>query len=131
MKRAEAFTPIPKTPKAKKAPRRLRRTHGNTVPTDTITQLAHRAGFVCEARTEDCWGSPEHPHHRAAKGPHGPDHDLSNLLAVCGGCHSGIHARPRWARRHGLILGRGDDPELLIPGCSYDCDKDHRTGGKP
>lgn len=125
-----AGAPCPKPePRAKKAPKRLRQTHGNAVPKATIRSLTRRAGWRCEARTPACWGSPEHPHHRAGKGAHGPDHRLLNLLAVCGGCHRGIHARTDWSRRHGFILGAGDSPGVLVVGCDFDCKVDHRTPG--
>jgi hypothetical protein len=113
-------------PRPKAAPKRLRGSHGNRVPKPTVTALAKRAGWCCEARTPDCWGSPEHPHHRRAKGPGGPDHRLLNLVAACGGCHRAIHARPDWSYRHGFLLAAGDDPELLVVGCSFDCMTDHR-----
>ena len=41
--------------------------------------------------------------------------------------HQLIHAYPAWARRHGLLLGAGDSPDLLIVGCPLSCKQDHRT----
>lgn len=40
--------------------------------------------------------------------------------------HQLIHAYPAWARRHGLLLGAGDSPDLLIVGCPLSCSIDHR-----
>jgi hypothetical protein len=128
VKRPEACTPVPKTYREKKAPRRLKASRGNTVPHATLTVLERRSGGACEARTEDCWGSIEHPHHRRLKAQR-VDHDPKGLLAVCFACHRGLHARVDWSYRHGLLLAAGDDPELLVVGCSYSCNEDHRTGG--
>lgn len=74
----------------KKAPKRLRRSHGNTVPPDTLTALQRRSGGLCEVRAPGCWGRAEHPHHRRLKA-HGVDHSLDGLLAVCVSCHSHVH----------------------------------------
>lgn len=119
--------PHPKPEPRAKKPKQIRRTRGNTVPQPALKALERRSGGACEALTDACWGPPEHPHHRRAKGPHGPDHSLPNLLAVCSACHRFLHARPDWSRRHGLILGAGDSSELLIPACDANCSIDHRT----
>jgi hypothetical protein len=125
-----AGQPHPKPTPRRKAPKRMRASRGNTVPKATLTALDARAGWRCEARTPDCQGSPEVPHHRRLKAQ-GVDHSLENLLAVCGstttGCHGAIHRHHGWSVRHGFILSAGDDPELIVVGCSFDCDIDHRA----
>jgi hypothetical protein len=124
--RDDLVVPHLKEYREKKPAKRLRASHGNRVPKDTVRALWKRAGWKCEGRTPDCWGPPEHPHHRRIKGQ-GVDHRLLNLLAVCGGCHRFIHAHVDWSQRHGLILARGDDPELRVIGCDLTCDIDHRA----
>lgn len=126
----DLVTPYPKPEPRQKTRKRMKASHGNTVPKDAVAEVLARAGWVCEARTPECVGPPEHAHHRRLKAQ-GVDHSAANLLAVCGdtaiGCHAAIHRHHGWSVRHGFILATGDDPELIVVGCSFDCERDHRA----
>lgn len=124
--RPDLVTPYPKPDPRPKARKRMKASHGNKVPKATLDALKRRCGGRCEGLAPRCWGPPEHPHHRRVKAQ-GVDHRLLNLLALCEGCHTYIHAHVDWSNRHGLILAAGDDPELIVPGCSFDCEIDHRA----
>jgi hypothetical protein len=42
------------------------------------------------------------------------DNRLVNLLHCCDACHRHIHAKGlRWARPHGFLLRRSDDPAVI------------------
>jgi hypothetical protein len=78
---------------------------------------------MCVLLLEGCTYSASHSHHRRlrSQGGHaGPTVDL------CGHCHHLCHHNVDWSHRHGLILRTGDDPSVLVTGCSLDCRTDHR-----
>lgn len=62
-----------------------------------------RSQGLCEAVCcEQCDGQGGQAHHIRRRSQGGAD-DASNLLWVCGPCHSEIHAKPEWARERGLL----------------------------
>lgn len=64
--------------------------------------LRERAGGVCE-KCGGALGRGGDAHHRLKRS--GPERDvLSNLVMVCRGCHSWVHANPSQAREDGWIL---------------------------
>lgn len=68
-----------------------------------------RLAANCERRASDLYG----PHHRLPQGKGGPD-TLANLLDVCGPCSVDVdHGHVAEARRRGLLLRRGEDPEAI------------------
>lgn len=48
-------------------------------------------------------------HHRRLRSQGGKD-EPPNLLALHDCCHARAHRNRAWARRHGYIVHRGDDP---------------------
>lgn len=72
---------------------------------------------VCRAQLAEGWNV----HHRLPKGMGGstdPDrHCPSRLLALCGtgttGCHGDVESHRAWAREHGYLVRRGQDPALV------------------
>ena len=96
--------------------------------------LLTRSGGVCEARTPGCLAGPDgrlcdrrdgrhvptSRHHRQPRGAGGSalagQHDLANLLLVCGdgvrGCHGHIEANRTWAYGRGLLVAHGDHPAV-------------------
>lgn len=74
------------------------------IPAGTRRQLRARARGQCEAAVSpDCTGRGVHAHHKAAKGAHGRDDSLSNLLYVCHRCHDHIHANPAESYERGFL----------------------------
>lgn len=100
---------------------------------DELTlRLLVRSGALCEARTDWCLARPDgllsgrrdgrsvrtSRHHRQPRGMGGSalavQHELANLLLVCGdgvaGCHGWIEAYRDEAYDRGLLVRRGLDP---------------------
>ena len=63
-------------------------------------------------------------HHRRRAGRVDSVENLLHLSSYAH--HQLIHANPDWSYRHGLLLGAGDSPDLLIVGCDVSCPIDHR-----
>lgn len=75
--------------------------------------VKQRSGGRCEGRVLGvCAGAAVHVHHRKLRA-RGGTNDLSNLLHLCGPCHSFAHLNPA----EGTALG------LLVP--SWEKDRDH------
>jgi hypothetical protein len=86
-------TPVWKSPKAR----------GRDRYAKARRDVQKRAGGRCEAACcEQCTGQGGQAHHVRRRSQGGAD-DPSNLLWVCGPCHSEIHARPEWAREEGFL----------------------------
>ncbi len=109
-----AGDPVPKTYRPKKAPKRLKRSHGSVVPAEVREALWRRCGGACEVRAIGCWGHAEHPHHRRLKAQ-GVDHSLANLLAVCAACHRFVHANVAESQAHRLHHNPHQPHELPKP----------------
>ena len=91
--------------------------------TGVFVEVGLRSHGVCELLGDR---PATEMHHRRRKSQGGKD-TPENLLHLSGKAHhEDIHAHPDWARRHGLILGRGDSPDVLIIGCTPECTTDHR-----
>lgn len=98
------------------------------IPGAVSDALRARAGNRCELTHDHCepWSRYHHRHHRRRRSQ-GGEHSLENLLLLCPTAHDFyVHAHPDWARRHGLLLGTGDDPDVLELRCGLSCDIDHR-----
>lgn len=80
--------------------------------------VAERSGGLCEVRIEIpgvCRGVAESDHHRK-KRSHGGVWTPENIVDACGhgttGCHGWIEANPASARKRGLWLFAGQEPQL-------------------
>ena len=73
----------------------------------------------CRGHCELCGNrvsvSSMHAHHRRPRSG-GRDDSLSNLLGMCGACHSTTHAHPAAAVEDGRIISRYDQrPPAMVP----------------
>lgn len=85
-----------------------------------------RAHGCCEAGLAGCTGAIEQFHHRLMKSQGGKG-TLSNALGVCHRCHAAIHANPKWAYLHGLLVRSHHEPHEVKPfaGCGLACRENH------
>lgn len=133
-------TPIPKTYATKKPRRRMK-------PESAKKRAARLAADSVGARVEVLLRATnpidrvaycelngrsvgEHMHHRRRRSQGGEDNP-ENFLWLSHESHDLIHAHPDWARRHGLLLGAGDSPDVLVVGCDLSCPTDHRPRALP
>jgi hypothetical protein len=75
--------------------------------------LLERSGGMCEARIPGCCtGKATDRHHRTKVRS---DNRLANLMHLCTNCHTAspkaIHRNVDWAREHGFLLKRTENPE--------------------
>lgn len=89
--------------------------------TGVFVEVALRSHGVCEVLRDR---PATEMHHRRRAGRVDSVENLLHLSAYAH--HELIHRYPAWARRHGLLLGAGDDPEVLVVGCPLSCPTDHR-----
>lgn len=84
-----------------------------TLPARQRAKLHERSGGECEI----CGKPANNAHHRKNRSQ-GGNHDLSNLLLLCGsgttGCHGWATEHPADARKGGWSTWRSDDP-LKVP----------------
>lgn len=97
------------------------------IPYEVSEAVRARAGGRCELTHPGCepW-TALHRHHRLRRSQ-GGEHTVANLILLCTRAHDWcVHAHPDWARRHGLILGAGDEEDVLVTTCELECPIDHR-----
>jgi len=77
--------------------------------TARLAEIRARDGNRC---SRDGSSGYLHVHHRVRRSQCGTD-DPQNLITLCEACHRWVHANPYAARRLGLLLRHGEDPELI------------------
>lgn len=78
----------------------------SAIPPAVRRAVAERSGGWCELH---CGRRAEHQHHRRLRSQ-GGQHTLANLVALCGRCHTKIHANPAHSYEAGLLVHSWDDP---------------------
>lgn len=95
--------------------------------TALLDAVRRRSHGRCELlHHEGCTDVATEMHHRRMRSAGGLD-IVDNILHLCHTAHQRrIHAHPKWAYRHGLLLRRGgtDHPPPIL-GCDLDCTVDH------
>jgi 5-methylcytosine-specific restriction endonuclease McrA len=91
-------------------PRRLKRTVSrDLIPRSVRRAVKERSGGWCEARVVGvCDRTATHIHHVVLRS-RGGSHEASNLVHVCGACHSFIHHHPTWATARALMATNPKD----------------------
>ncbi len=113
-------TPIKRSPIKQQAANRKKSRFDFSA--DVKDRARRGASHWCEAKLPGCSGGVQHFHHRLLRSHGGPG-TLENCAALCGRCHSWIHANPDWAYRHGWMVRSLNDPADVgvFKGCGPDC----------
>jgi len=103
--------PMPRRPPGRKTPPKNRRTPdpGREFWQEQRAKLYDRSGGACERCGADLNATGMEAHHRKLRSQ-GGGHDLTNLAALCPGCHLHCHRNPVEARMGGWIVPAPCDP---------------------
>jgi 5-methylcytosine-specific restriction endonuclease McrA len=71
--------------------------------------LVARAGGLCEAKFDGCWGAGTIVHHRLRRSQGGKN-TLTDTMLVCDRCHKHGHAHPAQGYESGFLIKRGERP---------------------
>lgn len=107
------LTPLRRvTPLTRDRQARTRPLRRPSMPKGVRAAVYARAGGRCDRCRTPVPADEWQAHHRMLRSRGGRD-TLANLVALCLTCHEWVHAHPRHATLHGLMVASWEDPAAL------------------